>query len=305
MEIDYFSVLLFNSLISITLFISLSFYQKTQKTYPGFGYWAGGTFIVVFGYTSIWTWELLQIGWLMILVSRLAFSLAAFLRLEGSIRFLRGKSLHRALYLVPVIFAVTGFSINKLPYGYLIETFIRVIMFCTLGVVTARLFFKYARSYKPGLYWFVGSLFLLFGLAQLVFAFITILGYILHIDVFDNLNNTFFLFNGMFEVAWGIGYMMMNGQRLESDLNASKQELSDTVKELQSAMSEIKTLSGLVPICSHCKSIRDDQGYWNQLEAYLIKHSDAKFSHGICPDCARELYPDLVPKTGKEAKEVD
>ena len=63
--------------------------------------------------------------------------------------------------------------------------------------------------------------------------------------------------------------------------------------KLRIALSEIKTLSGLVPICSNCKKIRDDQGYWNQIEKYIGEHSNAQFSHGICPECAKKLYPDF------------
>lgn len=60
-------------------------------------------------------------------------------------------------------------------------------------------------------------------------------------------------------------------------------------------LAEVKTLGGMMPICSHCKKIRDDKGYWNQIEAYLNEHTDAEFTHGICPDCAREVFP----KSGK------
>jgi len=69
--------------------------------------------------------------------------------------------------------------------------------------------------------------------------------------------------------------------------------------KLRTALSEIKTLSGLVPICSNCKKIRDDQGYWNQIEKYIGERSNAQFSHGICPECAKKLYPefDLYPET--------
>ena len=77
-------------------------------------------------------------------------------------------------------------------------------------------------------------------------------------------------------------------------------ELQNTVMEkdllildLQKAISEIKTLRGFLPICSQCKKIRDDKGYWNQIEDYIKEHSDADFSHGICPECAKKLYSDL------------
>ncbi len=63
------------------------------------------------------------------------------------------------------------------------------------------------------------------------------------------------------------------------------------IKELRDAIEKIKTLKGLLPICSSCKKIRDDKGYWNQIEAYISAHTDADFSHGLCPDCTAKLYP--------------
>ena len=69
-------------------------------------------------------------------------------------------------------------------------------------------------------------------------------------------------------------------------------EKEKLIVELQTALSEVKTLSGLLPICCSCKKIRDDTGYWRQIETYLQEHSNAAFSHGICPACAKELYPD-------------
>lgn len=65
------------------------------------------------------------------------------------------------------------------------------------------------------------------------------------------------------------------------------------ILDLQKALADVNTLSGMLPICSSCKKIRDDEGYWNQIEGYIQKHSDAEFSHGICPDCAKKLYPDF------------
>lgn len=70
----------------------------------------------------------------------------------------------------------------------------------------------------------------------------------------------------------------------------TQKELS---KSIESAMAEIKTLSGLIPICSYCKKIRDDSGYWSQIEAYMAKHSEAHFSHGICPECYKTLLSEI------------
>ena len=78
------------------------------------------------------------------------------------------------------------------------------------------------------------------------------------------------------------------------------QEKEQLIFELQGALTKVKTLSGLLPICASCKKIRDDSGYWNRIESYIGKHADVQFSHGICPDCARELYPELFEEKGTE-----
>jgi PAS domain S-box-containing protein len=80
---------------------------------------------------------------------------------------------------------------------------------------------------------------------------------------------------------------------IDRDITKRKQvekERKKLIDELQDALAEIKTLSGLLPICSSCKKIRDDQGYWNILESYIQKNSDAHFTHSICPECSDKLY---------------
>ncbi len=66
--------------------------------------------------------------------------------------------------------------------------------------------------------------------------------------------------------------------------------------ELREALAQVKRLQGLFPICSGCKRIRDDDGYWNQIEVYISEHSEAEFSHSICPECISRLYPEAAPK---------
>ncbi len=70
-------------------------------------------------------------------------------------------------------------------------------------------------------------------------------------------------------------------------------ELEEANNKLQEALDSIKTLTGLLPICAHCKNIRDDKGYWNKIEGYIEKHSEAEFSHSICKECAEKYYPGM------------
>ena len=81
-----------------------------------------------------------------------------------------------------------------------------------------------------------------------------------------------------------------------------KLENESLIQELKNALAQVKTLGGLLPICSHCKKIRDDKGYWNQIEAYLHEHSDADFSHSICPECFKEHYPRAYTSMKKKDK---
>ena len=71
------------------------------------------------------------------------------------------------------------------------------------------------------------------------------------------------------------------------------EEREKLVLDLQAALSKVKQLSGLLPICASCKRIRDDKGYWNRIEEYIMNHSEADFSHGLCPPCIEKLYPEL------------
>ncbi len=84
---------------------------------------------------------------------------------------------------------------------------------------------------------------------------------------------------------------------VKEDITARKQteaERDILIHDLQEALANVKSLSGLLPICASCKKIRDDKGYWSQVESYIQKHSDATFTHGMCPECLKKWYPDLV-----------
>jgi hypothetical protein len=72
-----------------------------------------------------------------------------------------------------------------------------------------------------------------------------------------------------------------------------EQEKDHLIDELKQALAKVKKLEGLLPICSYCKNIRDDKGYWQKIEKYIHERSDTQFSHSICPDCAKKYFPDL------------
>ena len=84
------------------------------------------------------------------------------------------------------------------------------------------------------------------------------------------------------------------------ELDEARRELKFTIQELAVALTEVKQLRGIIPICATCKKIRNDEGLWQQIEAYIVEHSDADFSHSICPDCAALVYEKLEQLDKKE-----
>ncbi len=81
--------------------------------------------------------------------------------------------------------------------------------------------------------------------------------------------------------------------------------LKKKVVEVERALAEVKTLSGLLPMCSRCKRVRDDEGYWQEVEGYLQTHTEASFSHGLCPTCVRELYPEHAERILEQNRDRD
>jgi hypothetical protein len=87
-----------------------------------------------------------------------------------------------------------------------------------------------------------------------------------------------------------------------SDRVGAEKAIEELTEKLRETLSQVKQLSGLLPLCALCKKIRDDKGYWNQIESYIKNHSEADFSHGLCRKCAKKLYPDLKLWKSKDSK---
>ncbi|MBU2552074.1 MAG: hypothetical protein KKB20_26925 [Proteobacteria bacterium] len=84
-----------------------------------------------------------------------------------------------------------------------------------------------------------------------------------------------------------------------TDLEKANDEKEDLIQELRDTLAEVKTLRGFIPICANCKKIRNDKGYWEQVEKYLADRTEVQFTHAICPDCVDELYPEISLLRGK------
>ena len=119
--------------------------------------------------------------------------------------------------------------------------------------------------------------------------------YSYEIEIFHKNGNTHWLEISVVPVFDSFGNVVSSEEIVQDVTRRKKAEVEreNLIVDLKKALAEIKTLRGIVPICSFCKHIRDDEGFWNKVESYVGKHTHAKFSHGVCPDCARKHYPEM------------
>jgi hypothetical protein len=131
-------------------------------------------------------------------------------------------------------------------------------------------------------------------------------------SVWASLGVTFIITTAVFFVSAagffkGLNQLVDTIDQQKKEIEESNAELNQANRELEAAMKEIKTLHGLLPMCSNCKKIRNDQGYWQQVEEYMEHHTQAEFTHSLCPDCISKLYPEISEQVLKrlETKKHD
>ena len=104
-------------------------------------------------------------------------------------------------------------------------------------------------------------------------------------------------------LTWLLG--MIGGLSAYVMINREYGQRLNIIHRLSDSINEIRTLKGLIPICASCKNVRNDEGYRDQIEDYIRQHSDVNFSHGICPDCIKKLYPEFVDKNDPDEGPID
>lgn len=290
--LDIRTILAIDTIVVLALATALQFYRAHQRTYPGFSLWVLGTWIMAVGYITMVLRGVVADP-VNVFITNAAFAGAAVARMDGTLRFTGGRALPRWWYLLPIAAAAACL----LPVVY--DTGARRSLISGLGVAALSTaiglrFLRHAPESQGNPYRMIGLLHLVFAVAvgtrSIVWQFEPT------VTLLDNrlVHTAFFVTIGVFEACWAIAFTTMNADRLEAELRQAQERLSTTVSELQAALGQVKTLSGLLPVCCSCERIRDDAGYWKELQEYLSDHQGVKFSHGICPECSRKLYPEFT-----------
>lgn len=301
MELDVTTLYVADALLTAFVGLALYFYRANSKTYPGFGYWTAGTFCATFGYSAALLRGLLPVGLSVLLVNG-AFVLAGVLRLDGMLRFLPEKRLARMFYAAPVVAMLGSGYFYFVQDSMMIRLELLTVWVCLFTGSIALVFLRAAPAENRALYYLAGGISLVYGLAMAARTILWLRNP--SVGLFDNtgFHAAFFASVFVYELWFGLLIMMMNNQRLGGELRKSEASLKSHVGKLEKAISEVKVLKGLLPICASCKKIRDDQGYWNQLETYIDRHSEATFTHGICPECADQVRREIKEMSVPSAK---
>jgi hypothetical protein len=289
---DIKTLLLAAVLVTTVYGCGFSLYKTDQKTFPGFGFWIASFFIFSLGYLSLLVRESIPL-YLSIIAGNLCFAYGVLLRLDGVYRFTKNKSLKKGYYLtlVPFILSI-GFFYFVVP-DIVVRNLIISIYAAVIALVISYILTTTAPPLNKKFYYTAALLSALIGLSMVIGPILITRPPTASIFTMGNRYAIQYLLFLSYEISWGFCLLMMNSQRLEDELRKSEKDLRVSNIQLEKVIREKITLSGLLPICSHCKKIRDDKGYWNQLEAYIEIHSEADFSHSICPECATKYYPDI------------
>lgn len=301
MNLDVRTIFIADALITALISLALFFYGKTYKTYPGFKHWTAGSLAASLAFAASALRGIIP-EWISVLLVNGTSVFVFIVRLDGVARFVQKKAVNRFLYtIVPLEMVLAGFFYFVHDS---IDIRLAIMTACACPCIwwVAAIFIHASYREKKPFYSTAGAIAIIYGTTTLMRATFWFLDS--PVGLFDNTpySAAFFLSVLVFEVWFGLLFLMMNSRRLEEELVAGEKALKEQVVRLNKAMSEVKVLKGLLPICSCCKKIRDDDGYWTQLESYIDRHSEATFTHGICPECATKIQNEYE-KAARSVKE--
>lgn len=287
--VDPRSIAIFAVFIGLIVAFTMVYFLKARKAFRGFGLWTAASVLFAFG-QALFSLQGFASPWISIVMANVALVLAFQWVLRGLWRFAGGEP---PIFVDAVLAAYMAVALTLLTYVYP-SLAGRIINFCAVSlaqtiasVIAAR---ELAR--KTGMKanaCLMGGFLAIISLSLVRGGLALALGVGGYRNILESSTQAvmLMLYSGAYVLTF-IGLQIQNAQRVED--------------ELTKAAEEVRTLSGIIPICSHCKKVRNDSGYWEQVEAYVSRMTEAGFSHGICPDCLEKLFPEQAAQIGRKGK---
>ena len=262
---------------SVTL--AAAFYARLYRTYPGFSHWVAGMFSGILGFLALILHPFAAFP--SVLLANFFNTLLVVLMLDGTARYVHGRRIRRAWYLFPVFGALVGGGLYLAGDLLRARVLWNTVLLSAFALLCARLWLQNPREGALRLSRMSAGLCLAYVVAMSIRGADWLLAPPTRsLFVLGPTEAAFFLLVGMIDLALGAFYLVHNGQRLDA--------------ELRESTARLRLLTGILPICSRCKNIRDEEGRWTPVEQYVRHRTDAEFSHGMCPGCFRTMYPDYA-----------
>jgi hypothetical protein len=281
MRIDIHTLAVVLSVSSFLQLLALLTQFRVAKTYDGMGWWTLGTAVYALAFAFTYVQDIPGIGSIAVVVSTSLSCTALSLIYVGILRFLGQRERPRLL-----IGFCAAVALSEIYFRFVTNSqeMRRIIISCAillLSLLIVRALAVPSASIALSRYFLLA----VFSVHICIEALTAVGPVHTTFGLFtpSPMRIGFYLGSLATSTLWTFGFILLVNQRLVAEREAS-------IRELNLALEEIKTLSGILPICSHCKKIRDDHGYWEQVESYVSKHTEAEFSHGICPGCLEVFY---------------
>lgn len=288
-------LLITSAVLNVFMAMTMAVFHFSRKTYPGFGFWMAGVTGTALTYGSLAFRGTIPLE-ISVFLTNIFWPLTGLLYLDGLRRFLGFSKLPPWIYVIPLLVAIHAISTFFYFDSGAWRSLVLSTVFSIAHGLTASLSLKeYSRT---------KSIFLLILGLETSLATALVIGRalfnltIVNFEFMVSLDSElfFFIIFTVLELVICFSFIMLNAEWFERDLLVTQFALKSNVQELEKTLAEVKTLKGLLPICSSCKKIRDDNNNWVQMEVYVRDRTEADFSHGICPDCMRKLYPEFAER---------
>jgi len=280
------------AVVNFILMLIMVFFYLRSNNYPGFGHWTAGGGCIALGYLMIVFRGTIPVP-ISIVIQNFSFPLAGILYLSGMKRFLGLKEMFGGWYALPVVSAlVSGFSIFFFDSAPL-RAITMSLTFSVPHFLTSFVVFKNYHAIRSTFSLILGLEMALMSTVVIIWGIWTFITFGFQIFTGNPFQTGFFVTTMAFQIVITFSYIMLNTERFNRDLLKAEAALRENVEHLEKSLVEVRTLRGLLSICANCKKIRDDHGNWVQVEVYVRDRTHADFSHSVCPECAKKLYPDL------------
>jgi hypothetical protein len=282
------------SLSNLMQVMALFVQYRVDKTHRGPGWWTLGNGLIAGAFAFNYLRDNPAVSYIAVFGNSFFFAAGVSLLYVGVLRFLGLKVRRDLLVGGNVLWVGSVVYFTLIDYDWGIRRILFGIIIGTLSILIARALLEVDLPSVTTSRYFLAAVFLGESFLVLLNALSPSSQY--SGDLYFNasfMQIAVYLGSLITSTLWTFGFILMVNQRLVA-------ERQKTIGELQIALDQIKTLTGILPICSHCKKIRGDEGYWEQVESYMSKHTEVEFTHGICPGCLREHFPSYLEAKAAE-----